>query len=63
MLRAMLFVGIDLATDEDEQQIFDTYQLARSSPYYSRTLEKNYFFGRNDIAEYNSYWLNVFEKD
>lgn len=59
---AILFVGIDLATDEDEQQIFDTIN-SLGVRLTTAELLKNYFFGRNDITEYNKYWLNVFEKD
>ncbi|ETT65650.1 DUF262 domain-containing HNH endonuclease family protein [Paenibacillus sp. FSL H8-0457] len=59
---AILFVGIDLASDEDEQQIFDTIN-SLGVRLTTAELLKNYFFGRNDIAEYEKYWLNVFEKD
>lgn len=59
---AMLFVGIDLATDEDEQQIFDTIN-SLGVRLTTAELLKNYFFERNDITEYNKYWRNVFEKD
>lgn len=59
---AILFVGIDLAADEDEQQIFDTINSLGVSLTTAELL-KNYFFGRNEIDEYNTYWLNVFEKD
>jgi uncharacterized protein with ParB-like and HNH nuclease domain len=59
---AILFVGIDLAAEEDEQQIFDTIN-SLGVRLTTAELLKNYFFGRNDIAEYNKYWLNVFEKD
>ncbi|MCM3572490.1 DUF262 domain-containing HNH endonuclease family protein [Mesobacillus subterraneus] len=59
---AILFVGIDLAADEDEQQIFDTIN-SLGVRLTTAELLKNYFFGRNDLTEYNKYWLNVFEKD
>ncbi|MDW2878149.1 MULTISPECIES: DUF262 domain-containing protein [Bacillaceae] len=59
---AILFVGIDLATDEDEQQIFDTIN-SLGVRLTTAELLKNYFFGRDDIAEYEKYWRNVFEKD
>jgi uncharacterized protein with ParB-like and HNH nuclease domain len=58
----ILFVGIDLAADEDEQQIFDTIN-SLGVRLTTAELLKNYFFGRNDIAEYKKYWLNIFEKD
>jgi len=59
---AILFVGIDLTTDEDEQQIFDTINSLGVRLTIAELL-KNYLFGRNDIAAYEKYWLNVFEKD
>ncbi|WP_084204266.1 DUF262 domain-containing protein [Paenibacillus rhizosphaerae] len=59
---AILFVGIDLASDEDEQQIFDTIN-SLGVRLTTAELLKNYFLGRNDIVEYEKYWLNVFEKD
>ncbi|MGI5851224.1 MAG: DUF262 domain-containing protein [Caldicoprobacterales bacterium] len=58
----ILFVGIDLAADEDEQQIFDTIN-SLGVRLTTAELLKNYFFGRNDIEAYNKYWLDVFEKD
>jgi uncharacterized protein with ParB-like and HNH nuclease domain len=59
---AILFVGIDLAADEDEQQIFDTIN-SLGVRLTTAELLKNYFFGRNDIEAYKKYWLDVFEKD
>ena len=59
---AILFVGIDLAADEDEQQIFDTIN-SLGVRLTTAELLKNYFFGRNDIAIYKKYWLGAFEKD
>jgi uncharacterized protein with ParB-like and HNH nuclease domain len=59
---AVLFVGIDLAADEDEQQIFDTIN-SLGVRLTTAELLKNYFFGRNDIQDYERYWLNIFEKD
>jgi len=59
---AILFVGIDLATDEDEQQIFDTIN-SLGVRLTTAELLKNYFFGRNDLAAYEKYWRSVFEKD
>ncbi len=58
----MLFVGIDLATEEDEQQIFDTIN-SLGVRLTTAELLKNYFFGRNDMAKYRTYWLDVFERD
>ena len=59
---AILFVGIDLASDEDEQQIFDTIN-SLGVRLTTAELLKNYFFGRNDISDFNKFWLNVFERD
>ena len=59
---AVLFVGIDLNQDEDEQQIFDTIN-SLGVRLTTAELLKNYFFGRDDIDAYDKYWLNVFEKD
>lgn len=58
----LLFVGIDLATNEDEQQIFDTIN-SLGVDLTTDELLKNYFFGRNDIAQYIEYWQKVFEAD
>ncbi len=59
---AVLFVGIDLNQDEDEQQIFDTIN-SLGVRLTTAELLKNYFFGRDDISDYNDYWVEVFEKD
>lgn len=56
------FVGIDLTTDEDEQQIFDTIN-SLGVRLTTAELLKNYFFRRNDLTLYNIYWRDVFEKD
>ena len=59
---AILFVGIDLAADEDEQQIFDTIN-SLGVRLTTAELLKNYFFARNEISHYQKYWLDVFERD
>lgn len=59
---AILFVGIDLAADEDEQQIFDTIN-SLGVRLTTAELLKNYFFARNEISHYRKYWLDVFERD
>ena len=56
------FVRIDLDTGDDEQQIFDTINSLGVNLTTSELL-KNYFFGRENIAEYQSQWADVFEKD
>jgi uncharacterized protein with ParB-like and HNH nuclease domain len=59
---SILFVGIDLTADEDEQQIFDTIN-SLGVRLTTAELLKNYFFGRDDIEDYNRNWLEIFEKD
>lgn len=56
------FVRIDLDANEDEQQIFDTINSLGVNLTTSELL-KNYFFSRETIAEYESVWAQVFEKD
>jgi uncharacterized protein with ParB-like and HNH nuclease domain len=62
ILSRILFVGIDLDIEEDEQQIFDTIN-SLGVRLTTAELLKNYFFNRDEIDAYNEYWLNVFEKD
>lgn len=62
ILSRILFVGIDLNFDEDEQQIFDTIN-SLGVKLTTAELLKNYFFNRDEISTYNTYWKNVFEKD
>lgn len=62
ILDSILFVGIDLGYEEDEQQIFDTIN-SLGVRLTTAELLKNYFFNRNELSEYNVYWKNVFEKD
>ncbi len=61
ILANILFVGIDLDPSEDEQQIFDTIN-SLGVTLTTAELLKNYFFNR-DIALYEKYWKNLFEKD
>lgn len=56
------FVRIDLTIDEDEQQIFDTIN-SLGVRLTTAELLKNYFYSRQDIAQYNKNWVEVFEKD
>lgn len=58
----ILFVGIDLSENEDEQQIFDTIN-SLGVRLTTAELLKNYFFNRNQLAQYEEYWKNVFEVD
>lgn len=58
----VLFVGIDLDQDDDEQQIFDTIN-SLGVTLTTGELLKNYFFTRRDIDSYKEDWYDVFEKD
>lgn len=58
----LVFVGIDLNYDEDEQQIFDTIN-SLGVRLTTAELLKNYFFSRKDVSEYKTYWHSTFEKD
>jgi uncharacterized protein with ParB-like and HNH nuclease domain len=62
ILDNVLFVGIDLSHEEDEQQIFDTIN-SLGVRLTTAELLKNYFFNRNEIEQYNEYWKEIFEKD
>lgn len=62
ILDKILIVGIDLSFDEDEQQIFDTINSLGVKLTTSELL-KNYLFNENNYAEYEKYWMSVFEKD
>ena len=62
ILAKILFVGIDLDENEDEQQIFDTIN-SLGVKLTTAELLKNYFFNRDEISTYTTYWRNVFEKD
>lgn len=62
ILNNIMFVGIDLGIEEDEQQIFDTIN-SLGVRLTTAELLKNYFFNRDDLVEYEEYWKNIFEKD
>ena len=62
ILDNILFVGIDLGHQEDEQQIFDTIN-SLGVRLTTAELLKNYFFKRDEIDNYNKYWKQIFEKD
>ena len=62
ILTNIMFVGIDLGIDEDEQQIFDTIN-SLGVRLTTAELLKNYFFHRDDVNSYNENWKNVFERD
>lgn len=62
ILTNIMFVGIDLSPDEDEQQIFDTIN-SLGVRLTTAELLKNYFFQREDHGSYNKNWKEVFEGD
>jgi len=62
ILNNIMFVGIDLSPDEDEQQIFDTIN-SLGVRLTTAELLKNYFFDRRQIDNYIKFWKDVFEKD
>lgn len=62
ILSKILFVGIDLDENEDEQQIFDTIN-SLGVRLTTAELLKNYFFNRDDLTSYNNFWKNIFEKN
>ncbi|MDR2235851.1 MAG: DUF262 domain-containing HNH endonuclease family protein [Chryseobacterium sp.] len=62
ILSKILFVGIDLDENEDEQQIFDTIN-SLGVKLTTAELLKNHFFNRDEISAYQTYWKNIFEKD
>ena len=57
----LVFIGIDIDYNEDEQQIFDTINSLGVSLTTAELL-KNYFFNRN-YEKYEKYWKNLFESD
>lgn len=58
----IMFVGIDLNYDENEQQIFDTIN-SLGVRLTTAELLKNYFFSRDDLDLYKTHWQDVFERD
>jgi uncharacterized protein with ParB-like and HNH nuclease domain len=60
ILTNIMFVGIDLSYEDDEQQIFDTIN-SLGVRLTTAELLKNYFFGRDDYQQYLTYWQNIFE--
>ena len=62
ILTNVMFVGIDLGVDEDEQQIFDTIN-SLGVKLTTAELLKNYFFGRDDLDSYEENWKSIFEND
>jgi uncharacterized protein with ParB-like and HNH nuclease domain len=62
ILDHIVFVGIDLDSDEDEQVIFDTINSLGVSLTTGELL-KNYVFSQETIDRYESIWKPVFEAD
>lgn len=62
ILNNIMFVGIDLDEKEDEQQIFDTINSLGVRLTVAELL-KNFFFGREDLEDYEKNWKGIFEKD
>lgn len=56
------FVVIDLGSEENEQQIFDTINSLGVTLTTSELL-KNYLFDEKNEEKYNKYWKPVFEAD
>ncbi len=62
LLNKIYFVGIDLGSEEDEQQIFDTINSLGVSLTTAELL-KNELFKRSDEKFYCDTWKKVFEED
>ncbi|RAJ16368.1 DUF262 domain-containing protein [Olleya aquimaris] len=62
IMNNIMFVGIDLDEKEDEQQIFDTINSLGVRLTVAELL-KNFFFGREDVEDYETNWKPIFEKD
>ncbi|MCR5131524.1 MAG: DUF262 domain-containing HNH endonuclease family protein [Prevotella sp.] len=60
--RLLHFVVIDLGSEENEQQIFDTINSLGVTLTTSELL-KNYLFDEKNEDKYNKYWKPVFEAD
>lgn len=60
--RMLTFVVINLDSNEDEQQIFDTIN-SLGVKLTTGELLKNYFYNKSSIAEYEASWKPVFEND
>lgn len=56
------FVVIDLGSEENEQQIFDTINSLGVTLTTSELL-KNYLFDEKNEAKYNKFWKPIFEAD
>lgn len=62
LLDNIVFVGIDLSYDDNEQLIFDTIN-SLGVRLTTAELLKNYLFNSETIQDYVDYWQPIFEKD
>lgn len=62
LLDNIVFVGIDLSYDDNEQLIFDTIN-SLGVRLTTAELLKNYLFNADTIQNYENYWQPIFEKD
>lgn len=62
LLDNIVFVGIDLSYDDNEQLIFDTIN-SLGVRLTTAELLKNYLFTDSDIENYTNYWKPIFEHD
>lgn len=62
LLNHVIFIGISVQKDEDEQVIFDTIN-SLGMMLTTGELLKNYFFTESTRKEYEDIWMPVFEKD
>ena len=62
LLNHVIFIGISLQQNEDEQVIFDTIN-SLGVRLTTGELLKNYFFTESTREEYEELWAPIFEKD
>jgi len=62
LIQKILFIGIEIVENEDEQQIFDTIN-SLGVKLTTAELLKNYFFNKDNFSMYDSYWKNIYETD
>jgi hypothetical protein len=62
LINQLYFVGIDLSTGEDEQQIFDTIN-SLGVALTTAELLKNLLFDRHQVELYEATWRRAFEED
>lgn len=62
LLSHIVFIGIELQQQDDEQVIFDTIN-SLGVRLTTGELLKNYFFNEGSREEYEELWMPIFEKD